>query len=84
MTATKLGNGGVYRIKVTASVGSMGLNEAAVDTRPVNGATVMLGTRVSSTNDKGLAMVKVRGGRQQLTVTAGDTLQPASVFLDGK
>ena len=84
VTATKLGNGGVYRIKVTASVGSMGLNEAAVDTRPVNGATVMLGTRVSSTNDKGLAMVKVRGGRQQLTVTAGDTLQPASVFLDGK
>jgi hypothetical protein len=61
VTTTQLGKGGVYRIKVTASVAGVGANESAVDTRPVRSATVTLEGRQTSTNDRGLAMVKVRG-----------------------
>jgi hypothetical protein len=72
---TSLG-GGVYKVKVTASVGHMGINESAVDTRPVNDATVQLGSRKAHTNKHGVATVKA-GGSRKLTVTAGDTLASA-------
>jgi hypothetical protein len=60
----------------------MGLNEAAVDTRPVNAATLTIGGRQTSTNGQGRGMVKVRRGRELLTVRAGDTLEPTSVLLN--
>jgi hypothetical protein len=70
--------GAAYRVKVTASVGSMGPNEAHVDTRPVYRATVKVGSRTARTNAAGIAQIKARRG-QKLTVTAGNTLAPASL-----
>jgi hypothetical protein len=71
---------GTYRVKVTARVGSMGANEAAVDTQPVYHATVRLGTATTYTNRAGTAIIKPRRDRK-LTVTAGDTLKPISLTL---
>jgi hypothetical protein len=82
VTATRRGDG-VYRLKVTASIADMGANEAAVDTEPVNRATIKLGTRTTHTNAHGIAVVKVHGNRK-VTVTAGDTLKPTSVSLTGR
>lgn len=71
---------GTYRVKVTARVGSMGANEATVDTQPVYHATVRLGTATTYTNRAGTAIIKPRRDRK-LTVTAGDTLKPISLTL---
>ena len=71
---------GAYRVTVTSSIGSMGANEAAVDTSPVYRAAVSLGNVTTFTNRAGVAVVRVRGTRR-LTVTAGDTLRPASLVI---
>jgi hypothetical protein len=73
---------GVYKVKVTASVANMGLNEGSVDRRPVNDATVQVGSRKVHTNKQGVATVKA-GGSRNLTVTAGDTLGSAHARLGG-
>jgi hypothetical protein len=80
VTLSSLGHE-TYRVKVTARVGSMGANEAAVDTEPVYHATVRLGTATTSTNPAGIAIIKPRRSRK-LTVTAGDTLKPISLTLE--
>lgn len=79
VTLRSLGHG-TYRIKVTARVGSMGANEAAIDTQPVYHATVSLGTAKTYTNQAGTTTIKLRHSRK-LTVTAGDTLKPRSLTL---
>ena len=80
LTLKRLGHG-TYRIKVTASVASMGANEAAVDTQPVYHATVSLGTVKTYTSRAGIAIIKARHSRK-LTVSAGDTLKPVSLTLN--
>jgi hypothetical protein len=76
---TRLGHGR-YRVKVTSSVAGVGANEAAVDTRPVNHATIQLGHAKTYTNTAGVAVVTVKSSHK-LTVTAGDTLVPTSTRL---
>jgi hypothetical protein len=78
-TATRLRHG-AYKLKVTVSIAGMGANETAVDTNPVYHATVSLGRAKIYTNRSGTAIVKMRHSGK-LTVTAGDTLKPTSVFL---
>jgi hypothetical protein len=78
-TATKL-RGDVYRVKVTVSIAGVGANEATTNTEPVYRAQVELGHGTTYTNSNGVAFVRVTGPRH-LTVTAGDTLKPASVRL---
>jgi hypothetical protein len=67
---------------VTASIAGMGANESAVDTEPVNRATIKLGNQKTYTNARGIAIVNVHGKRR-LTVTAGETLRPTSVSITG-
>jgi hypothetical protein len=81
VTSTRRGNG-VYRLKVTARIAGMGANEAAVDTEPVDRAAIKLGSRTTYTNAQGIAFVNVHG-RRKFTVTAGDTLKPTPVHLNG-
>ena len=72
---------GVYRLTVTASVAGMGADESAVDTRPVTDATIALGGHTTATTDaRGMATVEATRARR-VTVTAGNTLKPASVTL---
>jgi hypothetical protein len=80
VTPKRLGHG-VYRLKVTASIGHMGPKESAVDTRRVNDARIRIGKRTTTTNARGLATVKVHGKRQRVTVVAGNTLKPTAVTL---
>ena len=68
------------KVKVTASIGDMGPNEAAVDTRPVRDAKVELGKAKAHTNNKGVAILEA-GDNGKLRVSAGDTLKAASVRL---
>jgi hypothetical protein len=70
---------GTYRLTVTASIAGMGATESETDTRPVAGATIA-GTK---TNARGVATVHVKGKRR-VTVTAGNTLAPATVTLGGR
>lgn len=79
MTATRIRHG-VYRLKVTASVSGVGANEAAINTEPVEHAAIRLGRATTYTNSNGFAIVTVRG-RHELTVTAGETLQPTVAHL---
>lgn len=79
VTTTSLG-GGRYKVLVTASVADVGANEAATDTEPVYHATLQLGGTTSYTDAAGGAVVTA-GGAHLLTVSAGDTLVPASVEL---
>lgn len=79
VTPTSLGND-TYSVKVTVSIAGVGANEAAVDTRPVNHATLVLGGVTTYTNNEGIATVFLNGSHD-LTVTAGDTLVPASAYL---
>jgi hypothetical protein len=81
VTATRVRKG-VYRIKVTSSIAGVGANEAGIDKRPVYLATVKLGRVKAHTGRNGVAIVKV-GPSRNLTVTAGDTLKPASLSLRG-
>jgi hypothetical protein len=81
VTRTRRGDG-VYKLKVTASIAGMGANEAAVDTEPVNRATIKLGNRTVHTNEHGVAFVNVHRNRK-LTITVGDTLKPTLVSLKG-
>jgi hypothetical protein len=46
----------------------------------VNHATVRVGRTATSTNASGAAQVRV-AGRRRITVTAGDTLRPATVTV---
>ncbi|MCW2992691.1 MAG: hypothetical protein JWQ18_186 [Conexibacter sp.] len=78
---TSLG-GGRYRLKVTASIADMGPSESATDTRPVNDATIRVGGRSITTNNRGLATVEVSKSARA-TVSAGTTLKPATVALKG-
>jgi hypothetical protein len=79
VTSRRVGSG-TYRIKVTASVAGVGANEAAVSTEPVYRAAIKLGRVTTYTNNAGIATVIV-GKDHKLTVTAGDTLKPASARL---
>ncbi|WP_027008015.1 TolB family protein [Conexibacter woesei] len=77
-TATRL-SGGRYRVTVTASVADTGSNEGATATSPVRHATIAgAGGTKAYTNAQGVATVR---GSGRFTVTAGDTLLPASVRL---
>ncbi len=71
---------GAYRVTVSSSIASMGANEGSVDRSPVDHAAVRPGTVVTFTNRAGVAIVRVRRSRR-LTVTAGDTLRPASLVI---
>jgi hypothetical protein len=82
-TATRVGKDR-YVIKVTASQGEMGPNEAMVDTRPVTHASVQTRGADAVTNDDGLAVIKVRGNPHRptkVTITAGETLAPTTVMI---
>jgi hypothetical protein len=79
LTTMSLGNG-TYKVKVTARIAGVGANETAVDTEPVYHATIKLGRAQTYTNHQGVVIVTPRG-HQKLTVTAGDTLQPTSAYL---
>jgi hypothetical protein len=79
VTSRRVGSG-TYRIKVTVSVAGVGANEAAVSTEPVYRAAIKLGRVTTYTNNAGIATVVV-GREHKLTVTAGDTLKPASARL---
>jgi hypothetical protein len=79
VSATNLGHSR-YRVKVTSSVAGVGANEAAVDTRPVQHATLLLGRSTAYTNAAGVAVVNVRKSGQ-LSVSAGDTLVPTAAYL---
>jgi hypothetical protein len=71
---------GAYKIRVTAAVADAGANEAKIDTEPVEDATLTIGGTSAFTNGEGVAVVTVlRSGK--LTVSAGDTLKPATVYL---
>jgi hypothetical protein len=74
-------SGGRYRLTVTASVASAGANEGATATSVVRHAAIAVSGKVKAyTNASGVATVAVPpSGR--LTVTAGDTLLPATVRL---
>jgi hypothetical protein len=61
----------------------MGANESLVDTRPVRDAMVTVGRRTATTDARGMARIRVRGGRRRVRVVAGTTLQPAVVVLRG-
>ncbi|MFL9875837.1 TolB family protein [Paraburkholderia megapolitana] len=78
VTSTDLGNG-AYTVKVTVSIAGVGANEATIDTRPVNHATLVLGNATTYTNNEGVATVFLNGSHD-LTVTAGDTLVPTSAY----
>lgn len=77
--ATRIGHR-TYKLKVTASIAGVGPNETAVDTQPVYHALIRLGRVKTYTNRNGVAIVTVRKNHH-LTVTAGDTLKPASLQL---
>jgi hypothetical protein len=69
-----------YQLKVTASIAGMGATESLVDTRPVNDATIKVGSQTLHTSAQGVAVVKTSGSRN-VTVTAGDTLGSAHLRL---
>ncbi|WCB93447.1 hypothetical protein DSM104299_02160 [Baekduia alba] len=76
---------GAYRLMVTASIAGMGASESAVDARPVSHATVAVGGQATTATDAhGVATVTVHGTRARVTVTAGTTLKPALVSLNGR
>lgn len=82
-TVTNLG-GKDYAIKVTASIAGVGTNEAAVDTEPVTHASIDGKGVHALTDDNGGAQITGHGNPHDpivLTITAGDTLQPAMVEL---
>jgi hypothetical protein len=78
-TVTRLGHGR-YRVKVTASVAGVGLNERHDDIQPVQRARITVGHRVFRTNARGVAIVAVRG-REKVSVRAGDTLRSTLVTV---
>lgn len=80
VTASKVGEG-TYEVKVTASVAGVGLNEAQTSTSPVNHALLLLGKKKAYTDAEGIAVVPVTKDHE-LTVTAGETLEPASTYLE--
>jgi hypothetical protein len=69
-----------YRVRVTASVADMGINESMTDTRPVEHAKLRLGAETVHTNRRGIAIVEVRS-RHKLRVSAGDTLRRTTIPL---
>ncbi|WP_327313518.1 hypothetical protein [Streptomyces sp. NBC_01235] len=78
-TAKSLGHGR-FEIRVTASVAGMGPNGTAVDTRPVTHARIDTSGQDAYTNDRGIAVIKVPGGRPAtVKVTAGETLTPTNL-----
>jgi hypothetical protein len=77
--ATSLGHGS-YRLQVTVSIAGAGANEKAVDTQPVDDATIQLGGKKIYTDDNGVAIVTI-GYAQTATIVAGDTLKPTSIHL---
>jgi hypothetical protein len=84
-TATSLGNDR-YQIRVTASQGGMGSNEAVLDSRPVTKALVETRGADATTGDDGIAVIKARGNPHQSTpvkITAGETLAPTSLSIPG-
>jgi hypothetical protein len=81
-TSTRVGNG-VYKVTVTASIAGMGPTESATDTRPVNHAAIKVGKQTTYTNTQGVATLKAPTSGK-LTVTAGDTLKPATVVVKGR
>jgi hypothetical protein len=78
-TATRLGHG-AYTLKVTVSIAGVGANETLVDTEPVDHATLTLGGVQTYTDNEGVASI-TPASSGELTVTAGDTLVPTSVYL---
>ncbi|MCW2984942.1 MAG: hypothetical protein JWR63_2512 [Conexibacter sp.] len=83
VTARSAGKG-VYRLSVTASIAGMGATESSVDTRPVDHATIAVGGRSTVTDAHGVATVTVHAARARVTVTAGTTLAPTSISLEGR
>jgi hypothetical protein len=67
-------------VRVSATIAGAGMNEAALDTRPVRGALVSLAGRQKRTSAGGRAVFALhqrRGGRRYgLRVGAGDTFEP--------
>jgi hypothetical protein len=64
-----------YRMRVTASIAGVGVNEKLVDTQPVKRARITIGHRHVRTNNAGVAIITVRH-RHKMSVRAGDTLRP--------
>ena len=71
---------GAHRATGAPSVTAVDREQASVDRSPVCRAAVRSGAVVTFTNRAGVAVVRVRGSRR-LTVTAGDTLRPASLVI---
>ena len=62
-------------------VAGVGLNEAQTSTSPVNHALLLLGKKQTYTDAEGIAVVTVTKVHK-LTVTAGETLEPTSTYLE--
>jgi hypothetical protein len=67
-------------LRVTVSIADAGPNEGAIDTQPVEDATIQLGQDQTHTNSAGIVVIKVTRG-QTASITAGDTLVPTSIYL---
>jgi hypothetical protein len=71
-------------VTVTASIAGAGANEAAFDTRPVYDATVRLDRRRATTNNAGIATLRIPRRRRRtlrITASAGDTFAATSGTL---
>ncbi len=77
----------LLRLRVTATIRGAGANERGLDTRAVEGALIRLGGALARTDTRGQAILTVPArstGRAKISVTAGDTLSRAIVFVDVK
>jgi hypothetical protein len=72
-------------IRVSASILGAGMNELGRYTRPIAGATVLLGARSAHTGGDGRAVLTIperaQPSRYRILVTAGDTFLPARTTI---
>jgi hypothetical protein len=79
-------SGGVIRVHVQSTIHGAGPAENLDDTRPVRAATVSLDGAQALTDSTGDATLAVpaAAGPWTVSVTAGDTMVPASIVLSGR
>jgi hypothetical protein len=72
-------------VRISASIAGAGMNELGRDTRPIQGAVVLLGGRSAHTGPDGRASLTLpeRSGpsRYRLLIAAGDTFLPARTTI---
>ena len=84
----RLDEHGAFRaliVHVTATVDDAGPDESGLDTRPVTGATVVVGNDTAHTDAGGQAILPVpaaTAGIVSVRTEAGDTLRPCQIQVD--